>query len=422
MRSSPQRKGRGFSLVELAVSLALLGLVALGLVAYLRQATQHKVIQQSTDIMETAQQALVGFAHANFRLPCPALDGNGIEICGNAQSGLPNQIGQLPWRTLGLANARAGRLRYGVYRAPNANPWLDSDLAVAKDRMVPLNNITANSPGAPSPPIPPVVYDSPADVSNLAHKNPLLGNVNLVDFCYATYRAANAPVSANALATVDANANATLRPVAFVLAAPGLLDADGDGDPFDGHQHSASQSKPSFDAANRVQTATYDDQVQAMGLDTLYGKLDCGEALSAIEHSHVNAATTAAMMAQAMVDYKYQVYISDQLAQGGILLGVLGVDMAAAGLALSIAGLQNAIAETIASHGALAALIAAGIADVAVNTANIPLAALQLAEAIALEVKVADFLRRAPGELVDPSAVLANSVDADFRSADALGF
>ena len=159
-----------------------------------------------------------------------------------------------------------------------------------------------------------------------------------------------------------------------------------------------------------------------MGLDTLYGKLDCGEALSAIEHSHVNAATTAAMMAQAMVDYKYQVYISDQLAQGGILLGVLGVDMAAAGLALSIAGLQNAIAETIASHGALAALIAAGIADVAVNTANIPLAALQLAEAIALEVKVADFLRRAPGELVDPSAVLANSVDADFRSADALGF
>ena len=231
MRSSPQRKGRGFSLVELAVSLALLGLVALGLVAYLRQATQHKVIQQSADIMETAQQALVGFAHANFRLPCPALDGNGIEICGNAQSGLPNQIGQLPWRTLGLANARAGRLRYGVYRAPNANAWLDSDLAVAKDRMVPLNNITANSPGAPSPPIPPVVYDSPADVSNLAHKNPLLGNVNLVDFCYATYRAANAPVSANALATVDANANAnanaTLRPVAFVLAALGVAGGVG---------------------------------------------------------------------------------------------------------------------------------------------------------------------------------------------------
>lgn len=412
MKRLRQSAQSGFSMLELAISLAVLGLIALGFTAYWQHASQTRVAQAEHDLLTQSRAALLGFVHANYRLPCPAADAQGVEVCGAKASA----IGQLPWRTLGLPHAATGQVRYGVYRAPNTvSPWLDQDLTVAMDRLVPLNNITANAPAPVSPPIPPTVAPTP-------NMNFLIGNSNLLDFCYATGRAAaNLTLNKAALSVADSGAGATLRPVAFALALPGLLDADGDGDPFDGRQHTATASAPVFDAANRPQSAANDDKVLAVGFDELFGALGCGSSLSAIDHGHVNTATAAAIMAQSTVDYKQQLVILDLQAAAGIAQATGSVASASAGLILAGATLANSIAATLLTYGTGSALIAPATAAVVSNTVAVAAAVAGLGEAIALKVvtaqQIVDFQ-----PLVDASASRAISIDANWRTADALGF
>jgi len=398
-------------MLELAISLALLGILLLGFAAYWRSSVQTRVTEVDRDLLLVAKRSLVGFAHANYRLPCPAVDAGGLEVCGSGA-----QIGWLPWRTLGLPNAAAGQMKYGVYRVPNAGaPWLDLDLASAMDRLVPLNNITGNAPLPPSPPIPPVVTTTPVNAY-------LIGNTNLQDFCYAARLASVSTLNPAGLAVVDSGPSATVEPVAFALALPGLLDADGDGDPFDGHQHTATQALPQFDASSRSQSTTYDDRVLAMGFDEVFGALRCGEGVSAISHGHVNTATAAAIMAQGMVDYHNLLGIQNLLAGAGIAEATASVASASAGLAMAVATSANAIGEAIASNGAVSGLIAAGAAAVVSNTAAVAAATAGLGLAIALQVVTAQDYADSQGTLVDPSATLATQIDADWRQADQYGF
>ena len=406
-----QARHRGFSLLELAISLALVGVLLVGFMAYWRSSAESRVTQVDRDLLLVAKRSLIGFAHANYRLPCPAVDAGGLEVCGNGA-----QIGQLPWRTLGLPNPAAGQMKYGVYRAPNATaPWLDLDLAIATDRLVPLNNITGNGPAAPAPPIPPVVSQTPVNAY-------LIGNVNLQDFCYAARLASASPVNPAGLAVVDNSLASKVQPVAFVVALPGLLDADGDGDPFDGHQHTASQALPQFDASSRTLDSKDDDRVLAMGFDEVFGALRCGEAVSAISHAHVNAATAAAIMAQGMVDYQNLLGIQNLLAGAGIAEATASVDSSTAGLAMAVATSANAIGEAIASNGAASELIAAAAAAVVSNTAAVAAAGVSLTLAVALQGVTAEDYADSQGALVTPSAQQATQADADWRQADQYGF
>lgn len=409
-RRRPVARQRGFSLLELAVSLAVLGLLAMGFTAYWRYAAQTRVAEGEQDLLQQSRAALLGYVHAHSRLPCPAADTQGFEQCSGGA------LGQLPWRSLGLPQAAAGQIRYGVYRAANSvSPWLDQDLAVAMDRLVPLNNITANGLEAGKTPIPPVQVPTP-------NASLLIGNSNLQDFCHAARAAAaNATVNSAALAVADAGAPSTLRPVAFALALPGLLDADGDGDPFDGRQHTASAAAPVFDAANRPQSATNDDRVLALGFAELLGALGCGAGLSPISHGHVNTAMAAAIMAQSSVDYLQQLVILDLQAAAGIAQATGAVAAAAAGLVLAGATLSNSIGATLLTYGTGSALIAPASVAVVSNTVAVAASVAGLAEAIALKVVTAkqidDFK-----PLVSDSASRAISSDANWRAADAMGF
>ena len=171
------RRQAGFSLVEMGVALVALGLLVLAFVAYWRLSAQEKVVLVERDLLQITERSVVGFVHSHFRLPCPASTADGNEDCTAGR-----QIGQLPWRTLGIADGRAGQLRYGVYRAANtAQPWLDMDLTVPKDRLRPSFTIG----------LPPVLPTAPLAL------NP--ANANLLDFCYATTLASTAAADASAL-------------------------------------------------------------------------------------------------------------------------------------------------------------------------------------------------------------------------------
>ena len=98
----------GFSLVEMAVVLAIVGLLLAGLLLPLGAQIEQQQMNETQRRLEMARDALVGFAVSNRRLPCPAtLTTSGIETTPSATSpGLgtcTNALtGYLPAVTLGL--------------------------------------------------------------------------------------------------------------------------------------------------------------------------------------------------------------------------------------------------------------------------------------------------------------------------------
>jgi len=398
VRTPMPARQRGFSLVELGVSLVVLGLLAIGFVAYWRMAAQEKASVADRDLLQVAERALVGYAHANYRLPCPASNADGSEDCS------AGQVGLLPWRTIGVADATAGQLRYGVYRAANATqPWLDMDLASVKDRLRPSFTVG----------LPPALPATPLAL------NP--ANANLVDFCYAATLASNAAANTAALGVIDPDSGAARRAVAFVVAAPGLLDADGDGSRFDGYQATATSASPTFDASNRPASSGYDDRVLAVSFDALFAQLHCGQGLSAVSHAHVNAATSAAFMQQALINYKRQLEISVLLADAGVASATAGVLGASAGLSGAVAASANAVAFTILTYGSASGVLVPAIAAVVTNTAAVAASAGTLAKSVLVKQE-ADRRVVEVVPLVTDSAAQATAIDADARTADNLGF
>lgn len=93
---------RGFSLVEMAVVLVILGFVITALVLPITAQREASFLRQTENQLEIAQKALIGFAQANGRLPCPATEGSGgVEFpIGGGQCGA--MVGWLPAVTLGI--------------------------------------------------------------------------------------------------------------------------------------------------------------------------------------------------------------------------------------------------------------------------------------------------------------------------------
>lgn len=121
--ASPQRKQYGFTLVEMAIVLAIIALLLGGLLPTLSAQRESQHISEMRKQMDEIQQALIGYAIIKGRLPCPAdgtiptvpgvANGAGEEkpTCGTGANG-----GVLPWVTLGVSETDAWgrRLTYRV--------------------------------------------------------------------------------------------------------------------------------------------------------------------------------------------------------------------------------------------------------------------------------------------------------------------
>jgi prepilin-type N-terminal cleavage/methylation domain-containing protein len=111
------RRCAGFTLIELAVVLIVIGLLLVGLLGPLRTQVEARDRQQTQDRLAEIKTAIYGFASANGRLPCPDTDGDGVEnkpaaTCTNVQ-------GILPFVDLGVSGQDAWGRNY-VYRVDAA--------------------------------------------------------------------------------------------------------------------------------------------------------------------------------------------------------------------------------------------------------------------------------------------------------------
>jgi prepilin-type N-terminal cleavage/methylation domain-containing protein len=107
-RSTPRLRNYGFSLVELAIVLVIVALLTSGLllgISAQRNATENVDAQRQ---LENIRDALLGFAMANGRLPCPALPNLANTDANAGRENCAQQHGVMPWATLGL---------------PETDPW-----------------------------------------------------------------------------------------------------------------------------------------------------------------------------------------------------------------------------------------------------------------------------------------------------------
>lgn len=131
MRLKPvRRREDAFTLVELAVVLMIVALLLSTLMYTLSAQSDQRAREQTQRTLEQAREALIGFAIANGRLPCPAsAASNGVEApngggdCSNYNDGfLPAvTLGFQPTDAAGYAvDAWNNRIRYALAR--NLNP------------------------------------------------------------------------------------------------------------------------------------------------------------------------------------------------------------------------------------------------------------------------------------------------------------
>lgn len=113
-----RHSARGFTLIELAVAIFVLMLLLGSLIVPLTTQVEQRKVSDTRKTLEDAREALLGFAAANGRLPCPAsATSNGNESFaagGSAANGNCSNFfdGFLPAAALGLAPTDA--LGYAV--------------------------------------------------------------------------------------------------------------------------------------------------------------------------------------------------------------------------------------------------------------------------------------------------------------------
>jgi type II secretory pathway pseudopilin PulG len=125
----PRTKAAGFTIIELAVALFLVGLLFGGVFVPLQTQVDTRKIEQTEQLLSKAREALLGYAAAHGYFPCPADAASaGLEPAGSdhATGRCPSYHGFLPAAALGFSasdghgyaadawGTAANRIRYAV--------------------------------------------------------------------------------------------------------------------------------------------------------------------------------------------------------------------------------------------------------------------------------------------------------------------
>lgn len=250
-----QQKTHGFTLIELAIVLVIIGIILSVVQSFYRDTIKTAEFVKIQSQLESINQALITFAYENKRLPCADTDGNGYEASGTGScgTGVINQTGAVPYKTLGMnqmANTQTQpskrNIVYGVYRNGSAS----ADLAVIKER-------TGDLPGSQ-------YYENGFDlIKALSNAN---GTTKSNGFIYTTGIAGNE----NCVSFNNGN-------FAYILASAGIEDSNNDGNLFDGVNTGLRLNGAGthcFSSTQKRKSNQYDDVVLVMNFQSLIGRLN----------------------------------------------------------------------------------------------------------------------------------------------------
>ena len=111
----PRQVQIGFTLVEMAMVLMIVALLLGGLLPTISSQVEQRQTNETRKQLDEIQQALIGFAVVNGRLPCPASStSNGVEkfASGDSTTGICSNFydGYVPAATLGLSGTDSSGL------------------------------------------------------------------------------------------------------------------------------------------------------------------------------------------------------------------------------------------------------------------------------------------------------------------------
>lgn len=114
---------RGFTLVELVVVLMIVAVLLTSALIPLSTQVALRAISDTQRTMDEIKEAIIGYAQANGRLPCPA---DGTIAAGSLNAGVEQYaanvctttFGVVPWTTLGVSEADAWGRRFSYRVSP----------------------------------------------------------------------------------------------------------------------------------------------------------------------------------------------------------------------------------------------------------------------------------------------------------------
>ena len=418
----------GFTILELALSLFVVGFVVAAVPALLSQDQDAASTAPGAEPVEAGSLVLNGFIQHHYRLPCPAAEwtgpGGGVEDCTRT-------TGFVPWRTLGmqqpLTNAAGLPFAYGIYRDAARN----NHLGEATDKYTPTYGDCPGTGSCQSPDIADHLGDNRKQGGTLHYNlTPSEGYweagtrsgpapvINVLDFCAKLRDAADQPPSTALLAVRNLRGTAPddVINVPWVLIDPGAPASGALFNAFDGLNRDFMTATV-FESPGRAITDTYDDRVRTGSFVQLFGELQCTERLAAMSAAarEVDFANENWRLRRFLIDFRetefdMRTLRHDQAVAAlaiGIFQSIFNVGLAATDLALAKSGVAGGgayklnLAITVAMTAALVVVTATNADQVITTERKVDEAKKRVEDAIEALADAEAFLASRKKEVSD---------------------